>query len=268
MSELLKLQQKLTALSESGKLCVAFSGGVDSALLVKLACDAGLEVFAVTFDSTLQPASNRESAAAQAAGYGALHEVLWVDPLSQPRVRENNRERCYDCKHALFTALIRYAGERGMTHVLDGTNRDDLDEYRPGLRALRELGIHSPLAELGLRKAQVRELAAQVGLDVAQRPSSPCLATRFPYGALLTPEALQQCARGEAALQALGFPVVRLRVHDLLARVEVPGERLADAVENAQKIEECLRTLGYRYVTLDLAGYRSGCYDLEEQHGD
>lgn len=261
MAERGKLEKALSALAARGKLCAAFSGGVDSALLVKLACGLGLEVHAVTFDSTLQPAQDAARAARQAAEYGARHLILPVDPLAHPLVRSNSRDRCYHCKRALFAALREYAREQGIDAVIDGTNADDLEQYRPGLRALRELSIESPLARLGFTKKDVRALAEEIGLDVARRPSSPCLATRFPYGAVLTPEALDRCGKAEEWMRALGFPVVRVRVHDGLARVEVLPEMLETAAKTAGKIEEGLRRLGYRYVTLDLAGYRSGCYD-------
>lgn len=255
------LEQTLLALAGGSGLCVAFSGGVDSALLVKVACDAGIDVYAVTFHSTLLPAGDLERAAGQAAIYGARHAVLCVDPLEDDAVRYNGRERCYHCKRAMFLALRDYAAAREIGAVADGTNADDLLEYRPGLRALQELGIESPLARLGFTKAEVRALAAELGLDVAERPSSPCLATRFPYGAELTAKALQRCGDAESVLKVSGFPVVRARIHGDLVRIEVPARDLPDVLERGPGIEEALRRLGYRYVTLDLAGYRSGCYD-------
>ena len=263
MGKLEALKKELAPSAGNQKLCIAFSGGVDSALLVKLACDAGIEVYAVTFDSVLQPIGNGAQAAAQARSYGARHEILWTDLLVDPKIRENSRERCYYCKYALFSALWDYAKKQGIHRVADGTNRDDFKEYRPGLRALKELSVESPLAKLGISKAMVREMAAGIGLDAAKRPSSPCLATRFPYGISLTEEALQRCGNGEKVLHEMGFPVVRLRVHGDLARIEVPKTDFLKAVRAAEEINGALQQFGYQYITLDLEGYRSGCFDKE-----
>lgn len=259
-----EIEKELSALARGGKLCIAFSGGVDSALLVKLACGLGLDVHAVTFDSTLQPVGDAARAAAQAASYGARHVILRVDPLTDPAVRENSRERCYRCKYALFAALREYARAHEIGAVLDGTNAGDLKEYRPGLRALRELSIESPLAKLGLDKPAVRAVGLEIGLDVANRPSSPCLATRFPYGAVLTPEALERCGLAEARLREAGFDTARVRVHGDLARIELLPAQIPLAAEKSAEIGGMLRRLGYRFVTLDLEGYRSGCYDKPE----
>lgn len=264
MDKLGALKNELASPSGNHKLCIAFSGGVDSALLVRLACDAGMDVYAVTFDSILQPMGNGIQAAAQARSYGASHEILWTDLLADPKIRENSRERCYYCKYALFSALWDYAKSHGIYRVADGTNGDDLKEYRPGLRALKELSVESPLAKLGIPKSMVREMAKEIGLDAASRPSSPCLATRFPYGTSLTEAALQRCGSGENLLHELGFPVVRLRVHGDLARVEVPETELLKAVQAAGKINAALRQIGYQYIALDLEGYRSGCFDKEK----
>ena len=260
-----QLSEYLTALAgEQQKICVAFSGGVDSALLVKLCCEAGLETHAVTFDSTLQPVGEAAQAAESAKRYGARHILLRCDPLAQEEVRNNRRERCYHCKHRLFTGLREYAAAQGIFAVIDGTNADDRLVYRPGLRALRELGIVSPLAELGVTKAQVRELAGQLGLDVAKKPSAPCMATRFPYDTALSDQALAQVGQAEEMLRGLGFETVRVRVHDQLARIEVPLDRLLSLAEKAGEISALLRSLGYRRVTLDLEGFQSGCFDRED----
>lgn len=259
--QLQTLTETLTQLAAGGGLCVAFSGGVDSSLLVKLACGAGIPVHAVTFDSTLQPAADAPQAAKQAASYGVKHVLLRCDPLSDEVVRMNRKERCYRCKYALFARLREYAAEQGFAAVIDGTNADDLSEYRPGLRALRELSIVSPLAELGITKAMVREFAAEIGLDVAKKPSSPCLATRFPYDTLLTEQELSRAGKAEELLRGFGFLTVRARVHGELLRIEVPLEQLAQAVQCAGELVPAMRALGFSQVTLDLAGFRSGSFD-------
>lgn len=260
-AQLDKLTAHLKQLADGRRICIAFSGGVDSALLVKAACDADLDVCAVTFRSTLQPQGETEQAAKQAAAYGARHVILDIDPLSVPEVKSNSRERCYHCKRALFRALDEFSLKEGYASVADGTNADDLNQYRPGLKALRELGISSPLADLGFTKGDVRAMAEAIGLDVAARPSSPCLATRFPYGTDLTPEALARVGRAENALHALGLPIVRVRVLDTAARIEVPYDAMGTLAAAAREAGRALRAEGFSYVMMDLAGYRSGSFD-------
>lgn len=257
-----RLYNELRALAgEEKRLCIAFSGGVDSALLVKLGCNAGLEVYAVTFDSTLQPFGDTQLAESQARSYGAHHVVLHADPLADEAVRNNRRTRCYRCKYTLFSALREFAEQKGIEKVLDGTNADDYEVFRPGLQALGELCIESPLARCGVTKEQVRGLAAAIGLDVAARPSSPCLATRFPYDTVLTDAALARVGQAEQKLHGAGFSVVRVRSHDHLARIEVPTDDFARLCEKGAEIDRILRSLGFQQVTMDLAGYRSGSFD-------
>ena len=182
-----------------------------------------------------------------------------------PEILSNPPDRCYYCKKFLFEKLAELANQLGRGIVMDGTNADDLNEFRPGLRALRELSVCSPLAESGITKAQVRQMAAEMGLETASRPSAPCLATRLPYGTKISKGLLQKIEAGEAFLKDLGFPVLRLRVHPAadggVARIEVPADRLEDLLMCRETIIPYLKELGFAQVTLDLEGFRSGSYD-------
>lgn len=262
--------QRLTALISSYEgveqgLCVAFSGGVDSALLLAAACQAAtagrFPVWAVYFDTALHPAGDCEEAGRLARELGAQFEAIKIDELAEAGIEQNPPDRCYRCKRLLFEKLQAFASEKGIALLCDGTNADDLKEYRPGLRALRELGVHSPLMECSLSKNEVRALAKEAGLAVSQKPSSPCLATRFEYGATLTKEGLQMVERAEEYMKSIGYPVVRVRKHGELARIEIP---IGNMIRFFVRREDILRTLtdmGFRYVTFDLRGFRSGSMD-------
>lgn len=247
-------------------IALAFSGGVDSALLLhvlsRLQQAASFPLMAFFFSTSLQTEQEEQEGRRMAEREGVPFTVLRADPLRLPELRHNPPERCYLCKRALFSQLREAASSRNMEVLMDGTHADDLHTYRPGLRALKEEGVVSPLAELGWGKKRVRQLAEQLKLSCASKPASPCLATRFEYGAELTPERLRQVAEGEALLQQLypGVPL-RLRVHGELARLELPGELLPRAIDEAEQISAALEALGFRYITLDLRGFRSGSMD-------
>lgn len=265
--KVLRLKEHLRRLLEQG-LCVAFSGGVDSAVLLQTAEVLRREqklpegnLRAVLFATRLHPPADEEDAREQANAMGVPLEVVRVDEFSDPDILQNPPDRCYRCKKLLFQSLLTFAKENHLGAAADGTNFDDLSEYRPGLRALRELGIQSPLAQVEMTKAEVRRLAEEYGLRVSKKPSSPCMATRLPYGDRLTPEKLGQAAEGEALLKERGFPVNRVRIHGNLARVEIPKEEFARFLEQSEEITEGLKALGILYVTLDLQGFRSGSMD-------
>lgn len=262
-----RMREHLLGLLEQG-LCVAFSGGVDSAVLLQTSEVLRREqklpegnLRAVLFATRLHPSADEEDAREQANAMGVPLEVVRVDEFSDPDILQNPPDRCYRCKKLLFQSLLTFARENHLAAAADGTNFDDLSEYRPGLRALRELGIQSPLAQAGLTKAEVRRLAAEYGLRVSSKPSSPCMATRLPYGDRLTPEKLRQAAEGEALLKEQGFPVNRVRIHGNLARVEIPKEEFARFLAQSEEITGKLKALGILYVTLDLQGFRSGSMD-------
>lgn len=246
-------------------VAVAFSGGVDSSLLLKLAVVCARErksrVIAVTAATELHPSRDEAIAGKVALETGAEHRVLRVQELEQAGVAGNPVDRCYRCKRYLFERIRQEAEAMGASVVLEGTNADDLSEYRPGLKAIRELGIKSPLMEAGLTKEEVRRLAGEYGISVARRPSSPCLATRFPYGEELTYEKLRQVEKGENYLKTLGLYNVRLRVHGRIVRIEADAEQMGRLVERREEIVGFLKELGYGYITLDLEGFRSGSMD-------
>ena len=244
-------------------LCVAFSGGVDSSLLLKIACSqaekTGRRVYAVTFDTCLHPACDLENAARVAGEIGAQHEILRVNELELDEIRNNPVNRCYLCKRHMFTVLKDWARARGITCVLDGTNEDDLHVYRPGIQALKELGIVSPLAENGITKEEARQMASTLGLSVSSRPSTPCMATRLPYNTPLDVETLKRIEDGEAFLRTVLSGNIRLRLHGDVARLEVDEGAMDEVLKMRNRLVDGLKGLGFRYISLDLQGFRSGC---------
>lgn len=246
-------------------ICLAFSGGVDSSLLLKLAADAaagtGKRVYAVTFDSRLHPSCDLKIARRVAGELGGVHEMIVVDELEQKEIRHNPVNRCYLCKRHLFSKLREFAEKKGIRHILDGTNEDDMHVYRPGIRALKELGIISPLAELHITKDQVKKMAGDLGVSVATRPSTPCMATRLPYDTEIDYDVLERIAEGEAYLRSIVPGNIRLRLHGGIARLEVDKDAFGRVLEMKAEITGKLKGLGFEYVTLDLEGFRSGSMD-------
>lgn len=245
---------------------LAYSGGVDSALLLKLFWDAcqkkGSAFYAVTIDSTLGHLEEVKEASRFAKSIGCETIVLKADPLKEAGLKQNPVNRCYLCKHYLFGLIVRFAKEKGARVIVDGTNADDLKVYRPGLKALSEYQIESPLAAANMTKAMVRQMAKDYGLTVSQKPSSPCLATRFPYGATLTEGDFKAVVQAESCLNALGFDNVRVRKYDQLARIEVQSKDFEKIIAFKEEIITKFKTFGFIYVTLDIEGFRSGSMDL------
>jgi uncharacterized protein len=215
---------------------------------------------AVTGRSPSVPQAELADAPRLAGEIGADHEFLDTDELSDPNYAANPSNRCYFCKDELYTRLTVLAAQRGFSAVVNGVNADDLGDYRPGLTAAREHRVHAPLAECGINKADVRELAAALGLSIHDKPASPCLSSRVQYGESITPDKLRRIDQAEQFLKSLGFRECRVRHHDALARIEIPTSELARFADAGlrQQIDRRLRELGYRYVTLDLRGLRSG----------
>ena len=241
------------------RVLVAFSGGVDSTLVLRVAREQlGPEAVAVTAVSPSLARSDLAAAEALAREIGAAHVLLASSETDDPRYQRNDPQRCYFCKTNVYEALIDYAGREGYRWILDGTNADDLGDHRPGLRAAREHGVRSPLQESGVGKEEIRDWALDLGLSNWNRPANACLSSRIPYGTAVTPEKLAQVEAAEAALRALGFTEFRVRHHGQVARIEVPPDELAAAVAKSEAITSAMKEAGFLYATLDLAGFRSG----------
>lgn len=256
-----KAEARIAAL---GGAVVALSGGVDSSLLLALARGALLSerLVAVTAVGSVESEEDIESARALTERLEVSHECLLLDALEIPGFADNTPLRCYLCRGQLYRALEVVRAAHGLEAVLDGAIADDRHDYRPGLQAAEEAGVLHPLAEAGFSKEEVREASRRLGLPTAERPASPCLASRFPYGERITVEGLQTVARAEEWLRARDFPVVRVRHHDggRLARIEVPADQLHRLCEEPLRSEaaSALQALGYTYICADLMGFRSG----------
>ncbi len=264
----LKRKRLEEIIKSCGRFALAFSGGVDSSYLLFEAIRVlgPGNVLAVTVSSELHPETETEGAALIAGQLGADHLVLTLDLLAAAEVANNSADRCYYCKKAIFIKLIEAAGKDGFTALVDGTNADDATGHRPGLRALKELGVRSPLQEAALGKAEIRLLAKEAALPIWNRPAAPCLATRFPVGTKITEQALKKVAAAEAILRELQVEGdLRVRIHGDLIRIESEPASLARLFEQRVVISSRLKKLGFKYVTLDLEGYRMGSMD---QSGD
>lgn len=266
MEQLPRLAEKKgraeSLLKSLGSVVVALSGGVDSSVLLRLAagCLPRSKVLAVTVHSEVSTPRELELAAQVAALCGVSHEVVPLSDLEDPRFRENPPERCFYCKLNRFSRLREMAQKRGFNAVAEGSNVSDRGDYRPGMRALEELGIRSPLLECGLTKDEIRRLARDFGLPNWNHPANACLASRFPYGTAITAEDLARVGQGERLLHSLGFAAGRLRHHGKTARIEIDPEQFSRLLDppTRQVLLSSLKRMGYAYVTLDLEGYRSG----------
>lgn len=257
------IENKLENLKEIIKslesVVIAFSGGVDSTLLAKVALDVlGDKVIAVTARSETYTKSELEDAIELAKKIGIRHEVIVSEELDIPEFSHNPANRCYYCKKELLKKLKEIAEAYGFKNVIEGANFDDTDDYRPGMIAVDEMGVRSPLKEAKLTKSEIRDLSKRFGLPTWDKPSAACLASRFPYGSEITREKLNVIGEAEAFLKSLGIRQLRVRHHDQIARIEVAEKDMDILIQNRQQIVIKLKELGFKYVTMDLQGYRTG----------
>ena len=254
-----KLQDRL---KELNKVAISFSGGIDSSFLLYVARITlpTENVLAIIANGNMVPRKDYEEAIEFLKENKINYKEIEYKPLEIKEFKENRKDRCYYCKKKLMSGIKEEANKNGFKNVLDGKNEDDLKVYRPGNKATEEIGIISPLAEIGFSKENIREERKKLGLKIWNKPSNSCLATRFPYNTILTEDDLKRVEQGEEVLKKLGIPKVRIRVHQEIARIEVEREYSNVIIQN-QNIVEQIKALGFRYVTLDLNGLTSGSFD-------
>lgn len=268
----LKLEKLKEYLKSLGKVAVAFSGGVDSTFLLKIAYEVlGDNVLAVTLKSDVF--SKRETAWTRefCKKERIPHLLCEFDPFNVEGFKENPVDRCYICKKALFTRMIQVAGNRGIKYIAEGSNVDDMGDYRPGLKAVRELEILSPLQMAGLSKAEIRQLSKMYGISTWNKPSKACLASRFVYGEEITKTKLEMAEKAEQVLIHFGYEQSRVRIHGNIARIELLPEQIQEFVLNHRKeVYQSLKEIGFDYITLDLEGYRMGSMNetIAKEQGD
>ncbi len=254
-----KLDNLRNILIELESVILAYSGGVDSTFLLKAAHDVlGDNLLAVTSNSESVPARDLEDAQRMIKKIGARHLFIRTDEIEDDNYNSNPANRCYFCKKELFSKLDKIACEKGIKHVIDAANFDDVKDYRPGRIAANELSVRSPLVEAEITKDDLRELSRAFGLETWNKPSSACLSSRIPYGENINPEKLKAIDLAEIFLRGIGISQVRVRHHGEIARIEVEKDSFGFVVENSDEISDYFKTLGFKYVALDLKGYRSG----------
>jgi uncharacterized protein len=254
-----KLEQLKVNLKDMGSVAIGFSGGADSSFLLKVASDVlGDNVFAITVNSMLHPKRELSDAVRFVQQMNAHHIVIDVDMDAIEDFKENPENRCYFCKKFIFSKIKDVAKQENIPYVLDASNYDDLQDYRPGMKALERVGVISPLVDVGLGKSEIRELSKQMDLDTWNKPSFACLASRFPYGVEITKSRLEQVEKAELFLHSLGIKQFRVRYHTEVARIEVSKNDFQRIFKHSDEIVKKFKELGFNYIALDIEGYRTG----------
>ena len=259
-----KLTHLKNKLQEMHQVIIAFSGGVDSTFLLAFSKETlGKQVTAITITTPLIPHEEIINAKKITKELNILHNILPINVLQLPAIKTNKKNRCYLCKKQIFTEIQNLAKESHKTIIIEGSTADDTTKYRPGIQALKELNIRSPLIEVGLSKQEIRQTSKKMGLPTWNRPATPCLATRFPYNTTITTQKIKQIEKAEQYLKSLEFPIVRVRHHNEIARIEIPKKDLPRIISKSEEINKKLKDIGFNFITIDLNGYQSGCYDGE-----
>ena len=254
-----KLEKLKDELRKMGSVAIGFSGGVDSSFLLKVASDVlGDKALAITVSSMFSPKQEIFDAVQYAKQMGAHHIVIDVDMEEIEDLKENPENRCYFCKKFIFSKIKDAAKQENISYVVDASNYDDLDDYRPGMKALERVGVVSPLVDVELGKDEIREFSKDMGLDTWDKPAFACLASRFPYGIEITKPRLEQVEKAELYLRSLGFKQFRVRYHIEIARIEVSKNDFQQILAHSDEIVKKFRELGFNYITLDIEGYRTG----------
>ena len=254
-----KLERLKGKLKKMNKVAVGFSGGVDSSFLLKILSDVlGKNTLAITIKSPAHPKSEIEEALRIVGSMNVKHEIIDLDITESSEFKKNNIDRCYYCKKMIFSKIKDVAKKDDIDYVVDASNANDLDDYRPGIKALKEIGIISPLIDVNLTKKEIRDLSRHLNLDTWNKPSFACLASRFPYEIEISKVRLKQVEKAEMFLNSLGLIELRVRYHNEIARIEVPKPAFQTVLKYSKEITKQFKKFGFKYVTLDIEGYRSG----------